>query len=202
VSGAPATGLEHELTVAVAATRGHFRYESGHHGDLWLELDGLLADAPRLRRWAAALARQAQAMRPHIVCGPLTGGAFLAQLVAVELRAGFAFAERLAAAVGGPRYRIPAALRPTLREARVLLVDDAVNAASALRATLAELEACGARPVGLACLLSLGDGAAQLARERAVPLVALASLGRRMWRAEDCALCRAGMALADPLAAA
>jgi hypothetical protein len=35
--------------VASRAERGHFRYESGHHGDLWLDLDGLLADAGRAR---------------------------------------------------------------------------------------------------------------------------------------------------------
>lgn len=41
-------------------TRGHFCYELGHHGDLWLELDGLFVDARRMQGWATALAQMAQ----------------------------------------------------------------------------------------------------------------------------------------------
>jgi hypothetical protein len=47
--------IERELLEAVAATRGHFVYESGHHGDLWLDLDGLQVEARRLRVWAAEI---------------------------------------------------------------------------------------------------------------------------------------------------
>jgi hypothetical protein len=65
-----ARSIEQQLLAAVGATRGHFRYESGHHGDLWLELDGLLVDAQRMRGWAAELARRAAGGRPEIVCGP------------------------------------------------------------------------------------------------------------------------------------
>ncbi|HEY9347586.1 MAG TPA: hypothetical protein VIQ53_19840, partial [Inquilinus sp.] len=80
------------LREAVSATRGHFLYESGHHGDLWLDLDSLFLDAARMRGWAAALARQASGLGAEIVCGPLTGGAFLAQSIAAELGLGFVHA--------------------------------------------------------------------------------------------------------------
>jgi orotate phosphoribosyltransferase len=66
------------LMDTVSAQRGHFLYESGDHGDLWLDLDGLLGDARAMRDWAAALASQAAGCRPDIVCSPLTGGAFVA----------------------------------------------------------------------------------------------------------------------------
>jgi orotate phosphoribosyltransferase len=91
-------GIEGAVLDAAAATRGHFRYESGDHGDLWLELDGLLLDARRLRSWAAVLAARAAACAPELVCGPLSGGAFVAQVLAAELGVGFAFAERLISA--------------------------------------------------------------------------------------------------------
>jgi hypothetical protein len=29
--------IQDRLRAAVVAQRGHFRYESGHHGDLWLD---------------------------------------------------------------------------------------------------------------------------------------------------------------------
>jgi orotate phosphoribosyltransferase len=36
------------LIEALAARRGHFRLESGHHGELWLDLDPLFARPARL----------------------------------------------------------------------------------------------------------------------------------------------------------
>jgi len=196
-AGTRPTQVEAELLAAVSAVRGHFRYESGHHGDLWLDLDGLLVDARRVRHWAAELARRVADCRPEAVCGPLTGGAFVAQALAAELGAGFVYAERSRADNGAVRYRIVPPLRAMLRGKRVLLADDAVNAGSALNATLADLRECGAEPVGFASLLALGDAAARMARQHDLPFFALVSLARTMWAAVDCPLCRAAVPLVD-----
>jgi orotate phosphoribosyltransferase len=190
---------EHSLLAAVSAARGHFRYESGHHGDLWLDLDTLFTDARRLHGWATALATRAAACGPEVVCGPLAGGALVAQVIAAEMGVDFAFADRLADPAGPVRYRIPAARRPALRGQRVLLVDDAVNAGSALLSTLADVTVCGARLAGFASLLSLGDAAARIATQTGVPFVALVSLERKIWRPEDCPLCHSGVPLVDHL---
>src|SRR5262245_38152565 len=136
--------IEQAVLDAVVASRGHFVYESGHHGDLWLDLEGLFVDARRMRGWTEALANQAAICRPEFVCGPLIGGAFIAQLLAAEIGAGFVFTERFGAEAGPVRYHIPESLRGIISGRRVLLVDDAVNAGSALRSTLAELLNCGA----------------------------------------------------------
>jgi orotate phosphoribosyltransferase len=188
------------LLDAVAASRGHFLYESGHHGDLWLDLDALFVDARRARGWASALARRAMACRPEFVCGPLTGGAFLAQSIAAEMGAGFVFAERFVSETGAVHYRVPASLREGLHGRRVLLVDDAVNAGSAWLSTLTDLEDCHSELAGLACLLTLGEAAPQIARQRGVPLLTLASLERGMWAPEACPLCGAGVPLENRLA--
>src|SRR5882672_6929534 len=69
----------------VSGRRGHFRLESGHHSALWLDLDPLFAEPLRIEPLVATLTN---ALRPHdvaVVCGPLLGGAFLAQLVAHAL---------------------------------------------------------------------------------------------------------------------
>jgi orotate phosphoribosyltransferase len=197
--GPPPTPIEKELLAAASAARGHFRYESGHHGDLWLDLEGLLVDARRVRNWAAELARRAAGCQPEIVCGPLTGGAFIAQFVAAELGAGFVYAERLMADAGAVRYRIAPPLRAAVRGRRVLLADDAVNAGSALSATIADLRECGAELVGLASLLALGDAAARMTRQHGAPFFAILSLARELWRPEDCPLCRAAVPLFDRL---
>jgi orotate phosphoribosyltransferase len=192
--------IERAVLDAVAASRGHFVYESGHHGDLWLDLDALFVDARRTRGWASALADRAVACRPELVCGPLTGGAFVAQLLAAEIGAGFIFAGRFVSETGSVRYRIPESLRRALYGRRVLLVDDVINAGSALLATLADLLDCGTELAGFATLLALGKVASQIAEQRGVPLFALASLERGMWAPEECPLCRSGAPLVDHLA--
>jgi orotate phosphoribosyltransferase len=194
VGGDDAIG--HALLQAVSAARGHFRYESGHHGDLWLDLDPLFLDAARMRGWAAALARQAAGLGVEVVCGPLTGGAFLAQSVAAELGCGFIHAERHAAG-GSVEYRIPSPLAPAAAGRRVLVADDAINAGSALGLTLAALLRLGAVPAGVACLLTLGEAAGRIAAAHGVTLLALAGLERGMWPPETCPLCVAGIPLED-----
>src|SRR5206468_8123548 len=101
------------LLELVAGRRGHFRLESGHHSALWLDLDPLFC-APR--RIAPFVATLASALRPHAVsavCGPLLGGAFLAQLVAHALDVEFCFTARVMPAERGglyrTRYRLPSA---------------------------------------------------------------------------------------------
>jgi orotate phosphoribosyltransferase len=192
--------VEDAVRAAVSAARGHFRYESRHHGDLWLDLDGLLVDARRVRGWAAELAHRVADCRPEIVCGPLIGGAFVAQVLAAELGAGFVYAERLLADNGAVHYRIAPPLRAMLRGKPVLLADDAVNAGSALSATLADLRECGAEPVGFGSLLALGDAATRMARQHDLPFFAMVSLARTLWAPEDCLLCRAAVPLVDRMA--
>ena len=76
---------------------------------------------------------------------------------------------------------------------RLLLVDDAVNAGSALSATLAELLACGAEPAGFASLLTLGDTVPRIAQQHGLPFFTLVLLQRGLWTPEECPLCRSGM---------
>ena len=57
-------GVGKVLAEAARVSRGHFVYESGHHGDLWLNLDALFVDARRTRGWAAALAKTASLLKP------------------------------------------------------------------------------------------------------------------------------------------
>jgi orotate phosphoribosyltransferase len=100
------------------------------------------------------------------------------------------------------RYRIPGSLRAAVRDRRVLLVDDAVNAGSALLATRQDLLACGAELAGCASLLALGDAAARIAAATAAPFYRLVTLERGMWPPDACPLCVAGAPLVDPLPAA
>ena len=187
------------LIEALAARRGHFRLESGHHGELWLDLDALFARPARLAPFVAELAERLAGRGAEVVCGPLVGGAFVAQAVADRLGIEASWTERVAAPSGGglyaARYRIPEALRDRLRDRSVAVVDDVVNAGSATRATIADLRACGARPIALGALLVLGEGAAQLARAEGLALASVAALANAIWEPDDCPLCAAGVEL-------
>jgi orotate phosphoribosyltransferase len=187
------------LIEALAARRGHFRLESGHHGELWLDLDALFARPARLAPFVAELAERLSGCGADVVCGPLVGGAFVAQAVADRLGIEASWTERVAAPSGGglyaARYRIPEALRDRLRGRSVAVVDDVVNAGSATRATIADLRVCEARPIALGALLVLGEGAAQLARTESLSLASVATLANAIWEPADCPLCAAGVVL-------
>lgn len=168
------------------AERGHFAFESGHHGRLWLDLDLLLADPARIAGACRTLAELLRPDRPEVVCGPMSGGALVAYRVAEELRCDFAYAER------GPEaaYRIPAAMRRICAARRVAVVDDVINAGSAVSATIREL------PDAVVCatgaLLVLGDGPQP---GPGVPLRTPARIPNELWRPQDCPDCAAGIAL-------
>ena len=189
MTDAPLRAMQEELLGLLAARKGHFRFESGHHGDLWLELDALFLRPQRLGRFAEELARRLSAHRVDAVCGPLVGGAFLAEMIATALDVEFSYSAR---ATG---YRLPVALRDAVHGRRVAVVDDVINAGSAVRGTLADLQDCGATPVAIGALLVLGSPAAELAAERGLPLETIASRPNLLWPPSDCPLCAAGLPL-------
>src|SRR3990172_3688756 len=90
--------LQPDLLGLMAARNGHFQFESGHHGRLWLELDALHLRSGSLQPFVADLAAKLSRYGIQGVCGPLTGGAFLAQMVAAGLEVEFYYAERFAPA--------------------------------------------------------------------------------------------------------
>jgi orotate phosphoribosyltransferase len=192
---------DEELLALLARRQGHFRLESGYHGDLWLDLDSLFLRPTRLRRFTAALALRLGDLAIEAVCGPLVGGAFVAQAVAAELDVEFYHTERVATTDGGglypANYRLPNTLRPRIGGKKVAIVDDAINAGSAVRATYLDLQANGARLAAVGALLVLGSLAAQLADGWNVPLEGIVHLPNELWRPEACPLCATGMPLED-----
>ena len=185
----------------VAGRRGHFRLESGHHSGLWLDLDPLFADPLRIEPFVANLA---SALRPHAVsavCGPLLGGAFLAQLVAHALAVEFCFTERVMPAQQSGLYRaryvLPSAFDARVRGKRIAMVDDVMSAGSALRGTYAELQAHDAVPVVAGALLVLGSTGADFFAEHGVAVEAVARDDYDLWLPADCPLCSEGLPLED-----
>ena len=183
----------------VSGRRGHFRLESGHHSDLWLDLDPLFADPSTVEPFVTALS---DALRPYnasVICGPLLGGAFLAQLVARALGAEFCFTERVSAAPGEglfqATYRLPRAFSARVAGKRVAMVDDVMSAGSALRGTYAALQMSAAIPVVAGALLVLGATGADFFTQRGLAVEAVVRDRHALWTPAECPLCAAGEAL-------
>ena len=190
-----------DVLTLVSGSEGHFRLESGHHTNRWLDLDPLFADAARVQPFVDELVAALRVYDVAAVCGPLQGGAFLAQLVAAALGAEFWFTEReLPGETGGlyrARYRLPRALEGRVRGKRTAVVDDAISAGSAVRGTYMALEAGGARPVVIGALLVLGSAASPFFVERGVPVEAVARIPFELWPPDGCPLCGSRVPLED-----
>lgn len=193
---------DQSISKLFAERRGHFVFESGHHGELWLELERLCLRPAILRPFVAQLTDWVRQQQAEIICGPLVEGAFLAMLVAADLGVEFIYTERFAPPQtdrDAPQlfpveYRLPAVLHDVVQGRRVAIINDVINAGSAVRGTAANLTAHGARLVGITCLLTLGPVAQSLADQLAVPLYQLAARDMNLWPPPDCPLCQAGVA--------
>ena len=190
-----------DLVDLLAGRRGHFLLESGHHGDLWLDVERLCLRPEAVRPFAGQLARRLAAHGVEAVCGPLVEGAFVALLVAAELGVRFTYSEPQPPAPDGRlypvAYRVPTPLRETVHARRVAIVNDVINAGSAVRGTCADLEACGADVVAVASLAVLGAVAASWAADKGIVLETLLRLPNTVWEPRGCPLCAAGVPLSD-----
>ena len=176
---------------------GHFVYESGHHGELWLELERLALHPERLSPLVDALAARLRAHAPELVCAPLVEGAFVGLLVATSLGVPFSYSAPAREPAGGGlfsvAYAIPQPLERELTGRRVALVNDVINAGSAVRGTLVDLRRVGARTVAIGALAVYGDSARGLADSHGAVLETLASFPSLIFEPAACPLCAKGV---------
>lgn len=188
-----------EFLSLVSARRGHFQLESGHHGELWLDLDSLFADPRRITPFVSDLSEAIGQYDVSCVCGPLLGGAFLAQLIAHELGIDFCFTERVrpsdTSGLYTTRYLLPAAFHDRVRGQRIAMVDDVMSAGSSLRGTFEELKDKGAVPVVAGALLLLGSRGADFFAENEIVVEAVARDEYQLWPPNNCPLCESGVPL-------
>lgn len=189
--------MESELICLAHPRRGHFELGTGYHGDLWLDLDALFLRPAALRPHVQWLGDRLAELEIDAVCGPMTGGAFLALTTAELLGAAFLPAYSEPALSGGPPgYRLPGSMRTMIGGWRVAIVDDAVNAATAAQACFRHVRDQGAVPVAVAALLALGPASDIIAAAMAVPFYSVATMPSQVWPAPDCPFCACGTPLA------
>jgi orotate phosphoribosyltransferase len=191
--------MEENLLSFFRARHGHFRLESGHHGDLWFDLETLCLHPRGVQTFAAQLAAKLSQHKTEVVCGPLVEGAYIALLVALELGCEFIYAERFAntarEGLYPVEYRLPKALQSAVQGKRVAIVNDVISAGSAVRGTFSDLQGIGAHVIAIGALLALGDSIAEFAAEHHVALELLQQMPHNLWTPSECPLCAAGKPL-------
>jgi orotate phosphoribosyltransferase len=191
--------MEENVLSLVRGRKGHFKPESGHHGDLWLQLETLCLHSREIRPFAVQLAAQLQQYKVEVVCGPLVEGAYVALLVSLELGCDFVYAERFANAASEGlypvEYYLPKGLYSAVKGKRAAIVNDVISAGSAVRGTFSDLQAIGADVVAIGALVALGDTIAGFAAEHRVALEVLKQMPHNLWTPSQCPLCAAGQPL-------
>ena len=189
---------------ALVVRQGHFRLESGLHADRWIELDAWFVDPSALASELDALATLLAPYRPTAICGPLTGGAFVAQALAMRMDTHFYFTGRVDGATADPsstdalfdaRYALPDDVRTRAANERFAIVDDVISAGSSARATVDALTSTGASIAVVGAMLVLGRRAVDHFEATGLPLVASRYEAFDCWTREDCPLCAKGIAL-------
>jgi orotate phosphoribosyltransferase len=183
----------------IAGRRGHFQLESGYHSETWYDLDTLFADHKQIAPQVTQLADSIRRYDVAFVCGPLLGGAFLAQLVAQALGVEFCFTQRVMPANSSglyqASYRLPPAFAARVRAKGIAIVDDIMSAGSAARGTYSELLTHGAIPVVAGALMVLGDTGATYFAERHIAVEAVVRQNYSLWLPTECPHCAVGMPL-------
>jgi len=191
--------MKEPLLSLVRARQGHFKLESGHHGDLWLQLETLCLRSREIQPVAAQLAAKLRQYKVEVVCGPLVEGAYIALLVSLELGCDFVYAERFAdtahKGLYPVEYRLPKALHAAVKSKRVAIVNDVISAGSAVRGTFFDLQSIGADVVAIGAFLAFGDSITGFAAEHQVALELLQQMPHNLWTPSRCPLCAAGQPL-------
>jgi orotate phosphoribosyltransferase len=191
--------MKEPLLSLVRARQGHFKLESGHHGDLWLQLETLCLRSRDIQPLAAQLAAKLRQYKMEVVCGPLVEGAYIALLVSLELGCDFVYAERFAntahKGLYPVEYRLPKALHAAVKSKHVAIVNDVISAGSAVRGAFFDLQSIGADVVAIGALLVLGDSITGFAAEHQVALELLQQMPHNLWTPSRCPLCAAGQPL-------
>jgi orotate phosphoribosyltransferase len=191
------------LAALVRSREGHFRFESGHHGTLWLDLDTLFLRPALVAPYARRLAERMADHRLDVVCGPWSGGAFLAQMIAAEVDLAFVHSqpadEEVSDQLYARSYSIPIASAGHLAGKRIAVVDDVINAGSAVTATLAALAAVEGQVMVVASLMTLGSVGLRRIAGYGHTVETLEARSHEIWPAARCPLCAKNVPLqADP----
>lgn len=186
------------LRTAGVLREGHFQLTSGRHSDQFFLLPHLFQYPDLTAKVAAEMAAKVADLAVDTVIGPATGGIILAYEVARQiglLRGGKGpraiFAEKT------DDGKMALKRQWTLAKGEnVLVVEDAVTTGGSVQKTLDAIAGFEPHIVAVACIADRSMGMADFG----VPLRSVIKVDVKSWTAEECPLCRQGVALTKPKA--
>jgi orotate phosphoribosyltransferase len=169
---------------------GHFRLTSGLHSNQYLQCALVLARPAIAERLGCELAASFKTEPPpDLVVSPAIGGLIIGHEVARALGSRFIFTERDAAGKMTLRRGFSVSAGET-----AIVIEDVVTTGGSTREVIELLQSAGVRVLGAGSIIDRSGGRVDLG----VPRVALATLEAAAWTAEECPLCRQGLAIEKP----
>jgi orotate phosphoribosyltransferase len=185
----------------LSVKKGHFLLESGMHGDVWFDLEPVFVHPHLLEPFIDGLATVLSHFDIDALCGAFVGGAFIAYPIARRMELNFFYTERAIRNENGVQtvsYRLPAALSSAVTNRKIAVIDDVINAGSAVTKTSDELRSFGGIPVVMASILTVGGHSPKRLSKAYPPVVSLEHLESMLWEPQGCPLCKSGVSLVDP----
>jgi orotate phosphoribosyltransferase len=148
-----------------------------------------------------ALAETVRDIGVDLIVGPLVGGALIGYRIAEQLGMPFTYAEPDGNDVEGlysARYRLPPAIHSRVTGRRVAIIDDVINAGSAVRAASATVRAAGGETILIAALVRLGETALGHPDLAGVRMHTLTTWPNTLWEPARCPQCARGHPLDTP----
>jgi len=176
-----------------AYLEGHFRLSSGLHSDRYLQSALVLehpSAAEKLGKMLAAALRPLLPTGAAMVVSPALGGLIIGHEVARALNCRHIFTER------DPDSRKMVMRRGFSVEAgeTACVVEDVITTGGSTAEVITVLRAAGVNVAAAGSIIDRSGGTAEVG----VPRVALITLQVAAYQAEECPLCRRGIALVKP----
>ena len=171
-----------------ALHNGHFLLSSGLHSDRYFQCARILQFPELARELGAAIAARFEGETHDAVVSPALGGILIGHEVARALGRRFVFTERKDGVMSMRRGFF------LEKGEKVLVVEDVVTRGTSVREVCDVVEAEGGVVSGVAAIIDRTAQGAELPH----PLQALARVEVQTWSADQCPLCRDGVALVKP----
>ena len=169
-----------------AMLSGHFRLSSGLHSDRFIQKFRIFEDPPTAEAVCGALAELMRPARAQVVVSAAVGGIIPGYIVAKALGVRDIFVEK---EDGRPMLRRGFVI---VRGERVAVVEDVMTTGKSTAEVARVVQAAGGEVVAIGAVVKRGKV------DLPVPVTALLELPLKDFTAEECPLCRQGVALADP----
>lgn len=168
--------------------RGHFKLTSGRHSSEYMQCANLFINVKYSEMLCAELAKKMSNLDIDCVTSPAVGGIIMGYAVASSLNKKNIFAERVNGKMTFKRgFNIE-------KGEKCIVVEDVVTTGGSVKEVVELIQNMGGNVVAVAAIVDRSSGKADFG----VPFYSLLSVDIPTYAAEDCPLCKEGLAIIKP----